>query len=182
MKRKISSCNIVRHPNMHMYAQYGYIITNYVVILAITLVVWPKSHEISNMIAQFEKVFWRYLKYSKFDIFIVNMSHNMTPCEGFTLFRSFLNFLCPFQLLSKRWVWRFLARDRASLNLQWISDEISYCETENNFSKKSWASDNVPVVQIWPTSYWFGRICLFHEEWAERFKIPRLGNCPYNVV
>ena len=81
----------------------------------------------------------------------------MTPREGFTLFRSFLNFLCLFQLLSKWRAWRFLARGRASLNLQWISDDISYCETKNDFSKKSWALDHVPVVQIWPTSYRFGR-------------------------
>ena len=38
-KRKTSSCNIVRHPMMHVYAQYGHIITNYALILAIALVV-----------------------------------------------------------------------------------------------------------------------------------------------
>ena len=52
-KRKTSSCNIVRHPKMHMCAQYGHIITNYAAILAITLVVWTESHETSNMIAHF---------------------------------------------------------------------------------------------------------------------------------
>ena len=59
MKRKTSSCNIVRHPKMHMCAQYGHIITNYVAILAITLVVWPERHETSNLIAHSEKVFLR---------------------------------------------------------------------------------------------------------------------------
>ena len=39
IKRKTSSCNIVCHPMMHMYAQYGHIITNYALILAITLVI-----------------------------------------------------------------------------------------------------------------------------------------------
>jgi hypothetical protein len=29
------------------------------------------------------------------------MTHNMTPCKGFTLFGSFLNFLCPFQTILK---------------------------------------------------------------------------------
>jgi hypothetical protein len=43
---------------MHMCAQYGHIITNYVKILVITLVIWPKSHETSNMIAYFVKVFF----------------------------------------------------------------------------------------------------------------------------
>ena len=52
-KRKTFSCNIVRHPKMHMCAQYGHIITNYAAILAITLVVWPETHETSNMIAHF---------------------------------------------------------------------------------------------------------------------------------
>src|SRR3954469_6981341 len=33
-KRKTSSCNIVCHAMMHMYAQYGHIITNYALILA----------------------------------------------------------------------------------------------------------------------------------------------------
>src|SRR3954467_3805800 len=32
-KRKTFTCNIVRHPMIHMYAQYGHIITNYAVIL-----------------------------------------------------------------------------------------------------------------------------------------------------
>ena len=71
-KRKTSSSNIVHHPKMHMCAQYGHIITNYAAILAITLVVWPERHETSNMIAHFEKVFLRYLQYSKFDIFPCN--------------------------------------------------------------------------------------------------------------
>jgi hypothetical protein len=42
---------------MHMCAQYGHTITNYVLILAITFVIWPKSQETSNMIACFLKVF-----------------------------------------------------------------------------------------------------------------------------
>jgi hypothetical protein len=29
------------------------------------------------------------------------MTHNMKPHEGFTLFESFLNFLCPFQTIFK---------------------------------------------------------------------------------
>jgi hypothetical protein len=42
---------------MHMRAQYGNIMTNYAAILAITLFIWPKSHETSNMISHFVKVF-----------------------------------------------------------------------------------------------------------------------------
>jgi hypothetical protein len=62
---KASSSNIVRHPKMHMYAQYGHIITNYATILAITLVVRRESHETSHMIAHF----WgSFLRYSKFHI------------------------------------------------------------------------------------------------------------------
>jgi hypothetical protein len=33
--------------------------------------------------------------------FLANMTHNMTPREGFTLFGSFFNFLCPFQIILK---------------------------------------------------------------------------------
>src|SRR3954469_7420416 len=39
IKRKTSSCNIVCHAMMHMYAQYGHIVTNYALILALTLVI-----------------------------------------------------------------------------------------------------------------------------------------------
>jgi hypothetical protein len=56
-KGKSFFCNIVSHPKMHMCAQYGHIITNYALILAITLVVWPKCHETSNMIGHFVKEF-----------------------------------------------------------------------------------------------------------------------------
>ena len=56
---------------MHMYAQYGHIITNYVLILAITLVIWPESQETSNEIGHFVKVFLRHNQYTKFDIFIM---------------------------------------------------------------------------------------------------------------
>ena len=49
-KRKTFYYNIVRHPMIHMCAQYGHIITNYALILAITLVVWSESHETSDMI------------------------------------------------------------------------------------------------------------------------------------
>ena len=34
---------------------------------------------------------------------------------------------------------------------------ISYFEPKNDFSKKSWALDHVPIVQIWLTSCRFGR-------------------------
>ena len=56
---KYQTClnDIVRQPKMHVCAQYGHIITNYVAILAITLIVWPESHKTSNIIAHFEKVF-----------------------------------------------------------------------------------------------------------------------------
>jgi hypothetical protein len=58
MKRETSFCNIISNQKMHMCAQYGHIITNNAAILAITLVIWPKSYETSNMIAHFVKVFF----------------------------------------------------------------------------------------------------------------------------
>ena len=114
---------------------------------------WNLEHDRSFL----RRFFWDIWNIPSLIFFLATMSHNMTPREGFTLFGSFLNFLCPFQLWSKRRARRFLARGRASLHLQWISDEIAYCEPKNDFSKKSWALDHVPVVQIWPTSYRFGR-------------------------
>ena len=72
MKRKTSSYNIGRHPMMHMYEQYGHIITNYALILSITLVIWPESQETSNEIGHFVKVSLRHNKYTKFDIFPSN--------------------------------------------------------------------------------------------------------------
>ena len=57
---------------MHMYAQYGHIITNYALILAISLVVWPESQETSNEIGHFVKVFLRLNEYTKYGIFACN--------------------------------------------------------------------------------------------------------------
>ena len=57
---------------MHVYAQYGHIITNYALILAITLVIWPESQETSNEIGHFVKVFLRHNQYIKFNIFTYN--------------------------------------------------------------------------------------------------------------
>ena len=99
----------------------------------------------------------------------------MTPRGGFTLFRSLLNFLCSFQLLWKRLGWRFLARGRASLNLKWIYDEISYCETKNDFSKKimsirscTCSSNLTDFLLIWQEFVFFtksGRKGLKYPSW-----------------
>ena len=70
---------------------------------------------------------------------------------------SFWIFYASFKLWSKRRAWRFLARGWVSPNLHWISNKTAYCESKNDFCKKSWAYDNVPVVQIGPSSYRFGR-------------------------
>ena len=48
---------------MHVYAQYGHIITNYALILAITLVIWTQSQETSNEIGHFVKEIELELKY-----------------------------------------------------------------------------------------------------------------------
>src|SRR4051812_26405773 len=99
--RKTFSCNIVRHPRMHMHAQYGHVITNYAAILAITLAIWTESNETSNMVAHFEKDFLRCNQYTKFGILLATVSHKMTPRERFTLFGQFLNILCQFQTMVK---------------------------------------------------------------------------------
>jgi hypothetical protein len=55
----VIGAHALRKPSQdaHVCAQYGHIITNYALILAITLVVWPKCHETSNMIGYFVKDF-----------------------------------------------------------------------------------------------------------------------------
>ena len=75
MTRKTFSCNIVRHPKMHTHAQYGHIITNYVVIMAITLVVWPESHETSNMIGHFREGFFETLAIYQVWYFYLQLCH-----------------------------------------------------------------------------------------------------------
>jgi hypothetical protein len=66
-------------------------------------------------------------------------------------------FYARFKLYSKRRAWRSFARGGVSLNFHWISDEIACCEPNKYFYKKCWALYHVPVVQIWPASYRFGR-------------------------
>ena len=142
IKRKTSSCNIVCHAMMHMYAQYGHIMTNYVLILAITLVIWPESQETSNEIGHFVKVFWDIINIPSLRFFLLTMSHNITPRQGFALFRSFFIFYPCFKLSSnfvEQRAWRFLARGQASLNFHWFFDKIAYFEPKNDFCKKSWA-------------------------------------------
>ena len=68
-KMKTPFDNIVSHPKMHMCAQYGHIIINYAMDVAITLVICLESHETSYVIALFENTLFKYLQYSKFVIF-----------------------------------------------------------------------------------------------------------------
>ena len=68
-KMKTSSCNIVHHPMIHMCAQYGHIIANYIAIIAITLVIWPEIQKTSIEIGHFVKVFLRLNEYTKSCIF-----------------------------------------------------------------------------------------------------------------
>ena len=147
IKLKTSLGNIVCHAKMHMCAQYGHIITNYAAILAITLVVWPESHEASNMIAHFWEGFFEIFAIFQVWYFSLQLCHIIWHHAKVLhyLDRFWISY-ARFKLWSKRRAWRFLARGWASLNLQWISDEIAYCEPKNDFSKKSWALDHVPVV------------------------------------
>src|SRR3954468_9102147 len=45
--------------------------------------------------------------------------------------------------------------------MHWISEETTYCESKNDFFKKSRALDHVPIVQTGPTAYRFGRHLFF---------------------
>ena len=48
---KTSLINIVCHSNMHHYAKYETISTNYAMNMAMRLIMWLESHESSHMIA-----------------------------------------------------------------------------------------------------------------------------------
>jgi hypothetical protein len=101
MKKETSFCNIISNPKMHMCAQYGHIIRNYASILAITLLIRPKSHETSNMIAHFVKFFCDVYNFLSLIFFLATITHNMTLREGFTLFGLFFKFLYPFEIIFK---------------------------------------------------------------------------------
>ena len=58
-KMKTSLGNIVCHFNMHPCAQYEIIWTNYVMNVAIRLIIWLESHESSRMIARFWEHFFK---------------------------------------------------------------------------------------------------------------------------
>ena len=92
-KRKISYCNIACHPSMNMYASYEHIITNYAEILAITLVVWPRSHETSDVKGHF--------------------------CEGF-INKLWIFQVWYFSLQVYHIIWHH-AKDSPRLDLFWIS-------------------------------------------------------------
>jgi hypothetical protein len=64
--------------------------------------IWPKSHETSNMITHFVKVFCDICRFPSLIFFLVTITHNMTTREGFTLFGLFLKFLCPFEIIFKK--------------------------------------------------------------------------------
>jgi hypothetical protein len=53
------------------------------------------------MIGHFVKDFYGVCNFPSSIFFLATMTHNMTPRKGFTLFGSFLNFLCPFQTILK---------------------------------------------------------------------------------
>ena len=104
----------------------------------------------------------------------------MTPHEGFTLFGSFLNFLCRFQLFFKMAGMKILSSEPSLAKLAGGYLMKYHIVKRKRFFQKIMSirlctcSSNLPPD--------FAGICLFHEEWAERFKIPRLGNYPCKVV
>jgi hypothetical protein len=53
------------------------------------------------MIAYFVKVFCDVCNFPSLIFFFATITHNMTPREGFILFRLFLKFLYPFEIIIK---------------------------------------------------------------------------------
>jgi hypothetical protein len=94
-KMKTSFCNIVYHSESNTFAQYRIIWTKYVMIVAITLVVWLKSHESSYMIA----LFWEHFKKNgniQVCYFSLQLGHITCWNAKVLHFLIFLNFLCWF--------------------------------------------------------------------------------------
>ena len=94
-KMKTSLGNIVCHTNMHPCAQYEIIWTNYVMNVAIRLIIWLESHESSQMIAQFWEHFLKELSYYKFIIFPGNLVTYNDPMQRFSNFLIFSEFFMP---------------------------------------------------------------------------------------
>ena len=143
---------------MHMHAQYGHVITNYAAILAITLAIWTeKPWNLKHDSSFWEGLFEMQSIYQVWYFSLQPCPIKRRPAKDLHCSDSFWIFYASFKLWSKRRAWRFLARGWVSPNLHWISNKTAYCESKNDFCKKSWAYDNVHVVQIGPTSYQFGR-------------------------
>ena len=109
-KMKTSLGNIVFHSNMHPCAQYEIIRTNYVMNVAIRLIIWLESHESSRMIAHFWEHFFKITTYYKFIIIFGNLvtyDDTMRRFSNFLIF--FWIFYARFKMRSKRRAWPFLA-------------------------------------------------------------------------
>ena len=68
-KMKTSLVNIVCQSNMHPCAQYDIIWTNYVMNVAMRLIIWLESHESSHLIARFREQFSKIIAVLKFYYF-----------------------------------------------------------------------------------------------------------------
>jgi hypothetical protein len=150
---KTPNINFVFHPNMHICSEYG---GNFNKLF----------HDLDHDLAHLAWKPWNFVHDRSFPrrgfynicnnpsllFFLTTRSHNMTQCEGFTIF--FWISYAWFKMSSKRRAWTFLASGWILQNYLWISDKISTCEPENDFWKKSWSNYDAALVQIYPTFTW----------------------------
>ena len=95
-KGKLPPATLLSIPmSTHMRSQYGHNITNYAAILAITLAIWTESHETSNMIGHFVKVFSKHDQYTESGIFTFNYVTKYDTTRRIFIVRIFFEFIMP---------------------------------------------------------------------------------------
>ena len=140
--------------------------------VAIRLIIWLESHESSRM---HDRSFPRTLFKNNYCItsllfFLETWLHIMTRCEGFPIFRFFLNFLCPFQNAVKT----------AGLTVpsQWLNLGIFFCVSmikqilmylEMIFGKNKEQTMRQLQFKFDPFPPEPTTICLFHQRWIKTF-------------
>ena len=183
-KMKTFFGNIVLHSKMHICVQYEIIWTNYVTVIAITLVIWAESHEFSYMRGHFCEHFLKISSVFQVCYFSSKLGHIWWHLAKDSHLFDFFWILCvDFKIRSKRGAWPFISRGGILWNSWCISDETSTFVPINKFFKKSWANYKVHVVQIWPGFNWIdGNLSFLKGVDGKLSRHNHLVICTLNVV
>ena len=108
-KMKTSLGNIVCHSKMHPCEQYEIIWTNYVMNVAIRLIICLERHESSHLIARFWEHFFKIIAVLEVCYFSRELGHIWWHMRRFPNFLIFWIFYARLKMRSKRREWPFLA-------------------------------------------------------------------------